>query len=312
MLRLPPPDLFDFWATTATRLAGVPPQPEVVPAPIQATPTGVDVSTVMCTSLGGVRISGYLAAWQDDQPRPLVVHAHGYRSHVEPRLDWVAAGLHVVGIDVRGHGASIDAARSSPHGWVLTGARTPEDSVIRGAVCDYVRMRDVVVELLGPRVATQVSHGASLGGAIALMAEAMAPGADLLVLEQPTFGWPEGRRLLAELGSGAELHHFLAQRPDHIEDDLLDVLAYFDTTALAPWVTAPTLLGIGHRDRVVPAATVWPLAAALTAPCEVMELPVSHGTPKEMEPWKAFETRWLELAPGLPKDFGSPRAARAG
>lgn len=148
--------------------------------------------------------------WDDVVPRPFVVHAHGYRSQAVPRVDWVRAGCHVLGFDVRGFGGSGAAVPTpSPAGWLLTGAHRPETSVLRGAVCDYVRATQVAA-VLGVPTLRAVSHGVSLAGGLALMAEAVAPRADLLVLGVPTFGWVEGRRLLVKRGSGAEVAAILS------------------------------------------------------------------------------------------------------
>ena len=37
-----------------------------------------------------------------------------------------------------------------------------------------------------------------------------------------------------------------------------------------------TLIGLGLHDPVVPAETVYSIANHLSAPCEIMEFPVSH------------------------------------
>ena len=229
-------------------------------------------------SLGGHRIHGYAITWADRTPRPLVVHAHGYRSQAEPRLEWVRAGCHVLGFDVRGFGRSVDAVPyPSPAGWLLTGVRLPETSVLRGAVCDYVRATEVA-DALGVSTLRAVRHGVSLAGGLALMAEAVAPRADLLALGVPTFGWSEGRRLLVERGSGAEVATFLERHPQYPEDDLQMVLAYFDAALLAPAVRCPTVLGLGLVDRVVPFASVQAIVERLRAPLEVMEFPISHDS----------------------------------
>ncbi|MBW3603614.1 MAG: hypothetical protein KY460_01680 [Actinobacteria bacterium] len=118
----------------------------------------------------------------------------------------------------------------------------------------------------------------SLAGGLATMAEAVAGRADLLVLGVPTFGWAEGRRLLVERGSGAEVADFPARHPEYPEDDLQAVLAYFDAALFAPAIRCPTLLGIGRVDRVVPSACVRAIAARLRAPHEIMTVPVSHDS----------------------------------
>ena len=213
-----PPDLDVFWAATRADLGTVPFALRRLSRSAPSNDTvAIDLSF---RSLGGHRIYGYAITWADQAPRPLVVHAHGYRSQAEPRLEWVRAGCHVLGFDVRGFGRSVDAVPSpSPAGWLLTGARLPETSVLRGAVCDYVRASEVA-HALGVSTLRVVHHGVSLAGGLALMADAVAPRADLLALGVPTFGWTEGRRLLVERGSGAEVAAFLERHPQYPEDDL--------------------------------------------------------------------------------------------
>jgi cephalosporin-C deacetylase-like acetyl esterase len=263
-------------------------------------------------SWGGHFIRGYAITWDDGVPRPFVVHAHGYRSQAVPRLEWVRAGCHVLGFDIRGFGRSVAAVPTpSPAGWLLTGAHRPETSVLRGAVCDYVRATEVAVALGVPTLRA-VSHGFSLAGGLALLAEAVAPRADLLVLGVPTFGWAEGRRLLVERGSGAEVATFLERHPQYPEDDLQTVLSYFDAALLAPAIDCPTLVGLGVVDRVVPHACVQSIVDRLLAPLEVMTFPMSHADGPAMRAWDRFDERWLALAlAGVPAGFGCQRSAAA-
>lgn len=303
-----PPDLGSFWTTTAEALARIPPDVRCVARPDPA--SAVRAYDLSFVSWDHRRIRGYAILWDDTTPRPLIVHAHGYRSQVEPRFEWARAGCHVVGFDIRGFGRSTDAVPAPARGgWLLTGLREPESSVLRGAVCDYVRATQVGT-LLGVPVLRRVTHGVSLAGGLAAMAEAVSPRADLLVLGVPTFGWVEGRRLLVERGSGAEVAEFLDTHPQYPEEDLQAVLSYFDTSLLAPAIRCPTLIGIGRVDRVVPYASVRAIADALRAPVEVMTFPVSHDPGPEMAEWERFDRRWLALAlGGVPAGFGQPSAA---
>ncbi len=79
---------------------------------------------------------------------------------------------------------------------------------------------------------------------------------DLLVLGVPTFGWAEGRYFLVQSGSGAEIAHYLEARPEAAQDLML-VLRYFDATNFAGMISCETLIGLGLRDPVVPAETVY-------------------------------------------------------
>jgi cephalosporin-C deacetylase len=304
----PPPDLDAFWATTLAQLDEIPVDLRRTPRPGPS--AGTVAHDLQFRSWGGQPIHGYAITWEDPAPRPLVVHAHGYRSQAVRRLEWVRSGCHVLGFDIRGFGRSLAAVPApAPAGWVLTGGRRPETSVLRGAVCDYVRATEVATALGVPTLCA-VSHGISLAGGLALLAEAVAPRADLLVLGVPTFGWTEGRRLLVEAGSGAEVASFLEQHPQYPEDDLQTVLSYFDTALLAPRVGCPTVVGLGVVDRVVPCATVEAVVERFRAPLEVMTFPVSHDAGPAMRAWDRFDERWLGLAVGgVANGFGQDRPA---
>ncbi len=239
------------------------------------------------------------------------MHGHGYEDRqLDPRWDWARAGAHVLGVQVRGYGRSRDALPApSPDGYVLTGIGSPEEYVLRGAVCDYARAAEVGAEILGPGVSRLVLNGTSFAGGLAVMAEAVMRLADLLVVAVPTFGWIEGRRFLAKQGSGAEITRFLETHPER-EEDLMVVLSYFDTMNFAPDVRCPTLVGVGLVDDVVPAPTVYAVANRLGGPREVVELPVSHTDLPEERLWNDFDAHWLRLAKeGVPADFGKTEQA---
>lgn len=302
-----PTDLDAFWSATRDELGTVP--FGVRRRSARGSIPGTTLQTLSFLSSGGRRIHGYTLTWNDDRPRPVVVHAHGYRSKSRLQPDWAAAGCHLLGFDVRGFGRSEAAVPDpSPWGWLLTGVRQPETSVLRGAVADYVRAVEVAARILP--ASWVVAHGVSLAGGLATMAAAVAGGPDLLVVGVPTFGWTEGRRLLVERGSGAEVDRFLDEHPEYPEADLQSVFAYFDAALLAPKVQCPTLVGIGRLDRVVPAACVQRIIDRLRTPHEVMSFPVSHTASPLMREWERFEERWLDLATqGVPAGFGQPSVA---
>ena len=234
------------------------------------------------------------------------MHGHGYGDHeLDPGWGWAAAGVNVLGVQVRGYGRSRGALPDqSPHGYALTGIRSPEEYVLRGAVCDYIRAIEAGKEALGPQVSRLVLNGTSFAGGLAVMAEAVTRVADFLVVAVPSFGWAEGRRLLAKKGSGAEIQRYLETYPER-EEDLMVVLSYFDTMNFAPDVRCPTLVGVGLKDDVVPAPTVYAVANHLGGPHEVVELPVSHSDLPQEKLWDGFEAYWLRLAvEGVPPDFG--------
>ena len=301
------PDFESFWEKTRVELGRV--APNASRHPLGSEDPALCFERLGFDSLGGARVSGYAIRWKDAVPRPLVVDSHGYGGELEPKWHWARAGVNVVGVEARGYGNSKGALPSpSSWGYVLTGIESPEEHVLRGAVCDYARAVEVGGEVLGASVSRTVLHGASFAGGLAVMAEALLQAADLLVVAVPSFGWTEGRRFFVREGSGEEINRYLEAHPGS-EEDLMLVLSYFDPMNFAGDVCCPTLVGLGIEDDVVPAPTVYAIADRLGGPHEVMELPVSHTQRPEEKLWERFEAYWLRLAlEGVPADFGRESA----
>jgi cephalosporin-C deacetylase len=292
-----PPDFDRFWRQTLEELSAVRPAVRQIAVSEQFR-RSFELSTVTFRSLGGVEIAGYSIAGQGSGPRPLVVHSHGYGSQCAIQWAWAEKGYNVLGIDLRGFGRSRAAVPVlSRWGYVLTGIASPETSILRGAVCDYLRAMQIARDLFQERASRRVTYGFSFAGGIALMAEALGQASDLLVVGVPTFGWAEGRYFLVKSGSGAQIARYLEARPEDSEDLML-VLRYFDAMNFAGMVSCKTLIGLGLRDPVVPAETVYSIANHLSAPCEIMEFPVSHTDLPEENRWELFEARWLAIGRG--------------
>ena len=301
-----PPDFESFWEKTREELGRT--SPAFSREPLEAEDPALVFERLAFDSLGGARVSGYAIRWQDEVPRPLVVHSHGYEGKLSPMWRWARAGVNVIGMEARGYGRSRGALPSpSPWGYVLTGIGSPEEHVLRGAVCDYMRAVEVGKEIMGPLASRTVLNGASFAGGLAVMAEAVMQVADFLVVAVPSFGWAEGRRFLVEEGSGQEINSYLEAHPER-EDAVMAVLSYFDPMNFAVDVRCPTLVGLGMEDNVVPAPTVYAIANHLGGPHQVVRLPVSHTERPEEKLWERFEAYWLRLAvEGVPPDFGERR-----
>ena len=142
-----PPDFEEFWRKTRQELNAVDPKVRRMRVPGECRPF-LELSTLTFRSLGGVEITGYTIAGYDEEPRPLIVHSHGYGSRCDIQWKWAEQGFNVVGIDIRGFGRSAAAVPVlSRWGYVLTGIASPETSVLRGAVCDYLRAIHIARDL---------------------------------------------------------------------------------------------------------------------------------------------------------------------
>ena len=300
--RLTRPDgFFPFWAETLAALAGVPANPR--PGLAVTSPEGARIVPVRFTSFGGCEVQGFLIAlYEPDErrqtgspraARPLVVTTHGYNGQCNPVLEarhTTTCRADLFCFDVRGFGLSRAACPVDSRGYILTGLTDPRTSILRGAVCDYVRAAEVA-QRLGAGRGGVVFHGRSYGGALAMLAQGLTSRAEYLAVALPTFGWLEGRRQLVTRGSGQEVNEHLARHP-RLEAAATATLRYFDTVNVADRIACPTLIGVARRDEVVPAATVYAIANHMDPPPQIVELPVGHSTDQEERRWAEFDARW--------------------
>lgn len=299
-----PPDFDAFWHNTYDSLLEIEPRP--VLARQDSPGKSLTYEHLNFTSLGQVGISGYLLSHNDAEPRPLIVHSHGYNSQYDVMLNWASHGCHVLGIDFRGFGRSerLTLAKGS---YVMTGIDAPQTSILRGNVADLVQAKRVGRILLGDRVSSLTLKGFSFGGAIALMAATLDTSADLVVSGQPTLGWHSERLRLSTSGTGAEKRRYLDSNPSE-RDKVMNTLNYFDTLHFASRIVTPTLIGIGLDDAVVPSRSVIAISNHVKTPkFEVRILPVAHSDDPRESLWKDFDEQWLGFTTdGLPEDFGDP------
>ncbi len=306
-----PADFTRFWALTVAELQGIAPQPVVESEEITA--DGLGLARISFTSLEGVNIRGYVltpvAATLEhgaaEKKRPLIVHAHGYNDRYQVMRQWAHRGFNVCGFDARGFGRSSESVPVAADGYVLTGIESPQQSILRGAVADFLQALRAARELLDGPVSGVHFYGFSFGGALALMAAALSREPDLVVLGQPTFGWHDERHRLARAGSALEVKRYLT-RFAWRRDQVLETLKFFDTLHFAPLVKARALIGIGLDDAVVPSRTVLAAVNRFRNQLEVRLLPVSHSNDAREVLWQQFHEEWLDyVAHGVPADFGA-------
>lgn len=298
-----PWDFDQFWAATRGRVLDV--RAELVTARQQSPRAGLSHDKLSFKSLGHVPVAGYLLTHDVAEPRPLVIHSHGYNAQYDVMLNWANTGCHVMGIDFRGFGRSpqIPLARG---GYILTGIESPQKSILRGAVADLLQAIETARTLLSWRVSSITLYGFSFGGAIALMAGSLEKNLDLIVVGQPTLGWHSERLRLSTAGSSAEINRFLAEHPGE-RDAAMKTLDYFDTLHFAARTTTPTFVGVGLDDDVVPSRSVIAVTNNVATPqLELRILPVAHSVDPRESLWSRFDDEWLALTRnGLPADFGA-------
>lgn len=249
--------------------------------------------TINFNSWKNTPILGYCLLWDDAQPRPLLIYTHGYNGQCNIEWQWAELGFNIFGFDTRGFGRSPVPIHKD--GWILTGIESPVTSILRGAICDYVRATEIARCITQASILRTFYYGCSFGGAMALMAEALNQSADMLAAGAPTFGWMAGRRKLAKLGSGDEINRYIRVHPEQ-EDNIMNTLSYFDTANFAPLIKKPTLIGIGQKDMVVPAETVQAICKQLDCPHVIREFPYGHSSRPEEQLWQNFDKEWQQMA----------------
>lgn len=307
-----PDGFFPFWRDTLAALGRIPANPRLGMA--VTSPEGARIAPVRFASLGACDIQGFLITLDDSDRaptgspvrRPLVVTTHGYNGQCNPVLEarhTLTCGADLFCFDVRGFGLSRSACEVDPRGHILTGLTDPRTSILRGAVCDYVRAAEVA-QLLDAGGGGVVFHGRSYGGALAFLAQGLTARAAYLAVALPTFGWVDGRRRLVTRGSGQEVNDHLSRHP-RLEAGAMATLRYFDTVNVADRIACPTLIGVARRDEVVPAATVYAIANHMDPPPDVVELPVGHSTDEEERRWIDFDERWTAAVAALASQYSS-------
>ena len=283
-----------FWQETLQQLDSIPHAIKILSS--EETADGLRLQKLSFQSLDHVFIHAYLLTPHPIEHGPLIIYTHGYMGHCEVIWDWARQGASVLGVDIRGFGESKHSVPElSKHGYVITGIQSEETSILRGAICDYVRAAQVARELFKNSPKATIFYGKSFGGALASIAAALTQYADLLVAAVPTLAWAEGRRKLVTQGSGAEINAYIKAHPDK-EQQIMNVLSYFDTMNFAPLIKCNTIIGLGLQDSYVPAETVYALINHLSCPRQIREYPVSHSSSPQEKLWENFETEWLQLA----------------
>ena len=73
-------------------------------------------------------------------------------------------------------------------------------------------------------------------------------------------------------------------------------MSYFDVVNHAPRISGDVIVGVGRKDDVAPAETVFAIINNMKAGAEVLEYPYSHSDAPEERLWEEFDEYWLARA----------------
>lgn len=274
LLAVPPaPEVGDFpafWRETFAEAVAIDPQATFTPSAHRV--AGFDLLDVAYTSLGGVRIGGWIALPQNAPVRCGLVISHGYGGRDGPDTLPLRPDAAVIFPCARGLSASRQAGIpevSSAH--VLHGIGSRETYVHRGCAAD-VWLAATVLTALVPAVAGRLGYvGTSFGGGVGALALPWDARFSRAFLGLPSFGQHPLRLELPCVGSGEAVRLYARTHPE-----VREVLAYFDASVAARHLAIPTLVAPALFDPAVPPPGQFAIYNALPGPRELLALPAGH------------------------------------
>jgi cephalosporin-C deacetylase len=276
----PPPEPagFDgFWAALKARADGVDVAPTVLASSSEvAGPSGLrwTVLDVAFTSLGGVRIGGWLVVPADGRTDAGLVVSHGYGGREEPDVSLIPPRTAAIfpcsrGLPTRSLQPGVPS-EGSAH--VLVGIDDPLTYIHGGCAADIWCAATALAELV-PGAGRRLAYwGGSFGGGIGPMALQVDPRFTRAVLEVPSFGHHPLRLELPCTGSGAAVRAYAAEYPDVVR-----TLSFFDAATCATRVDMRTVVAPALADPAVPPPGQFAVANALAGDTTVVAVSAGHA-----------------------------------
>ncbi|ATL30218.1 acetylxylan esterase [Streptomyces formicae] len=302
-----PADFAAFWRARHEAARAVPTAPVV--GPVEEVRDGVRVHGVTYTSVGGVRVGGWLVL-PDDGPvehGPVehgFVVGHGYGGRDEPGPDVPlplprsAALLPCVrGMETRGRRPGIPS-RADEH--VLHGIGSRDTYVLADCVADLWCAASALLELVpgltggdgGERQPSLGYLGESFGGGLGALALPWDDRFAAAQLTVPTFGNHPLRLTLPCVGSGEAVRAYHREHPE-----VTGVLRYFDAATAATYLRVPTLTAPALFDPSVPPPGQFAVHNAIAGPRELHVLEAGHfayeGTERETKALRDARERFF-------------------
>lgn len=267
----PPPDLIDFWRDLyhRARCAQISPLLQEIPSPHPQN----RVFLVQFSSLGGLRISGWLIRPRDEPVERGVVVSHGYGGRDGPEFDLPFRRAAVIFPCARGISRSAyPDLPALPDHHVLHGIERPENYILGGCAADTVWCAASALLELFPIAAQRLDYlGISFGGGVGALALPWDERFHRAHLNVPSFGHHPLRLGLPCVGS-AEAVRRQQQRTGRV----LETLRYFDAATAARHLKIPVHIAAARFDPAVPPPGQFAIYNALAGDRDLFVLQTGH------------------------------------
>lgn len=250
LLAVAPPDVPDnfdaFWRSRYDEALHV----EVAPVlgPLETRQNGVSIFGVRFTTVGGLRLGGWLALPDGPMDHGVVV-GHGYAGRDTVELPLPIPNAAAIFPCARGLGARsrVSSIPDQPMLHVLHGIETRERYVLGGCAADLWCAASALLQLV-PSISGPLGYvGASFGGGVGALALPWDDRFGVAHLSLPSFGQYPLRLTMACTGSGEAVRRYHAAHPE-----VANVLRYFDAASAATRLEIPVQVAAALFDPTVP------------------------------------------------------------
>jgi cephalosporin-C deacetylase len=260
-----PEDLDSFWIRTKDEAI----QTEFASSRVDIHTSMQDMKLLSVTYEGfaDTEIHAHLMLPRDaseQKPCPCLITFPGYtndKGQPEQFAHWIARGVAVLSVDIRGQGVETGNRLGSSHGmvkgWITENLLDLERCYYKAVSVDILRAMAWLTRQPEIDIARIGAIGVSQGGGLALLLTALHEDISLVVADIPNMCHMD-YGVFHSTGSLSEVAEFCRKFPDQL-DHVLETLSYFDLLNLSDHLRVPMLVSVGLKDTVCLPEQIFPL-----------------------------------------------------
>lgn len=272
-----PPGFDGFWAGLKAAADRVVVAPTVLASAVECSdPSGLGwtVLDLAFTSVGGVRVGGWLVVPADGRIDAGMVVSHGYGGREEPDVSLIPPRTAAIfpcsrGLPTR---SVLPGVPEEGSGHVLVGIDDRSTYIHGGCAADIWCAATALGELVPGSEAKLAYWGGSFGGGIGSMALHVDTRFTRAVLEVPSFGHHPLRLQMPCTGSGAAVRAYAVEHPDVVR-----TLGFFDAATCATRIAIPIVVAPALADPAVPPPGQFAVANAFAGDTTLFVTSAGHA-----------------------------------